>query len=62
MGDAADAGKASPRALTGDSSASRIPFRNAYETPSRARKIRPTPIPTDASIACSPIPNANPVE
>jgi hypothetical protein len=37
-----------------------MPFRNAYEMPSRARKISPTPIPTDASIACSPIPNAKP--
>ena len=32
----------------------------ANERPSRPRKNSPTPMPTEASIACSPIPNANP--
>ena len=42
-------------------SSSGIRFSVANERPSRARKISPTPTPTDISIIWRPIPNANPV-
>ena len=52
---------AAPRSASASaSSSSEIRRSDAKEMPSRARKTSPTPTPTDISIACRPMPKANP--